>query len=116
MSSVKNAEVKVRALYESLKYTPKWKSLDMSEKLRFLTNIKKTLIKLYDMDKETEVNNITAEFVLDNLSERGFNRLRRLDEFGKNIEEKYVEIQMNDPEKRKQLILELRKKLDGLSE
>jgi hypothetical protein len=108
------ADKKLRELFDELKYTSKWASLDMSEKLRFLKNMKTTLVRMYELNAEQELQYLTVQFIEDHISERGFNRLRRLDDFSKSIEEKHFEVQMSDPEKRKQLIAELKAKLKAV--
>jgi len=107
------ADKKNRELYEKLKSMPKFKSLPLEEKLRFQANMKKTLLRLYELGEEEQVKYLTVEFLHDNINERGLDKLSHIKRFMENLETRHREVLMIDPAKKKERKEELHKLIRG---
>jgi NADP-dependent 3-hydroxy acid dehydrogenase YdfG len=77
--------------------------------------MKKALVKLFEMNAEEEINKINVDFFESRVNERGLNRLVRFDQYIETINKREIQVQMADPEKRAQLIAELRAKIKSVN-
>ena len=97
-------ESRTMNIWNALKYTSKFNTLDMGVKIHTLIRLDETLKALKTMGKEAEVALITPEFVYNNLNERGMRRNRKILEFCDRVGEEYLSFQLSDEESRNKVL------------
>jgi len=107
---VGKSDIMVREIYDNfLSQSPKYKSLDLSEKLQLVSDLKKMILELMEIGDESKLNSLTGQLVLDSINERGPNRLRKFRNYCNNLRETRMEVDFKDPGKREEMLQHFRK-------
>jgi len=102
---------KLYELYSNIKFEDKFKSLDFAEKMYLLERLGDVIKAFERSGKEL---NLSPEMVVEEISERGFSRTRKILEF---CDKKLMELKtvsFEDPKTREDFKVEMKKKIFGI--
>lgn len=100
---------KFEEFMRSIKKDKKYKNMSMEDKIVFIQLMR----KIYENVDEVVIQNLTEEFILENISERGWNRLRKLKDYEFALRDKKMFVELQDDKKRLEMKEDWREKIFG---